>query len=147
MFKKMLVAVDGSKAALRAMEQAIEFQQMTPDAEIFLICVYKHHSLFAASLSVGRPEDLQIPDDTLAGYAKEIVEHAKGVATEIGAKNLRGFVKGGRPSKMIVEFAKSKGIDLIVMGAHGTHDAKDGLLLGSVSHRVASLAHCPTLIV
>jgi nucleotide-binding universal stress UspA family protein len=147
MFKKILVAVDGSKAALRAMEQAIEFQQMTPETEIFLICVYKHHSLFAASLSFGRPEDMQIPDETLAGYAKEIVEHAKAKAIEKDGKHVRGFVKGGRPSKMIVEFAKDKDIDLIVMGAYGTHSDKDGLLLGSVSHRVASLAPCPTLIV
>jgi nucleotide-binding universal stress UspA family protein len=96
---------------------------------------------------VGRPEDLQISDDTLTGYAKEIVEYARKIATEKGGKNIRGFVKGGRPSKMIVTFAEKKEVDLIVMGAHGTHSDKDGLLLGSVSHRVASLAHCPTLIV
>ena len=146
MFTKMLVAVDGSKAALKALDTAIEMQEMT-GADIFLLCVFKHHSLFEASLSMVRPQDIQIPDQALNEYAKEVVEQAKAHAQEMGAKNVRGFVKGGRPSKTIVNFAKEKGIDLIVMGTHGTHSDKDGMLLGSVSHRVASLANCPTLVV
>ncbi|MCH8529990.1 MAG: universal stress protein [Saccharospirillum sp.] len=146
MFNKILVAVDGSKVALKALEKAIEIQKLT-GGEIYLLCVYKHHSLFQASLSIGRPDDLQISDDALSQYAKEVVEHAKQYAKDHGAVKVRGFVKGGRPSKMIVNFAKDKSIDLIVMGSRGTHSDKDGMLLGSVTHRVASLAKCPTLIV
>lgn len=146
MFKKMLVAIDGSRVALKALEKAIEIQQLT-GGEIYLLCIYKHHSLFQASLSIGRPDDLQISDDALSQYAKEVVEHAKQYAKDHGAVKVRGFVKGGRPSKMIVNFAKDKNIDLIVMGSRGTHSDKDGMLLGSVTHRVASLAKCPTLVV
>lgn len=146
MFNKILVAIDGSKVALKALEKAIEIQQLT-QGEIYILCVYKHHSLFQASLSIGRPDDLQISDDALSQYAKEVVEHAKQYAKEHGAIKVRGFVKGGRPSKMIVNFAKDKDVDLIVMGSRGTHSDKDGMLLGSVTHRVASLAKCPTLIV
>lgn len=146
MFNKILVAVDGSKVALKALEKAIEIQKLT-EGEIYILCVYKHHSLFQASLSIGRPDELQIPDDALSQYAKEVVEHAKQYAMEHGATRVRGFVKGGRPSKMIASFAKDKGIDLIVMGSRGTHSDKDGMLLGSVTHRVASLAKCPTLVV
>lgn len=146
MFKKILVAVDGSKSALNALGHAVELQKLT-DAELYLICVYKHHSLFEASLSIGRPDGLQIPDQALSDYAKEVVENAKTQAKDRGASKVRGFVKGGRPSKMIVEFAEDKGVDLIVVGSRGTHSDKDGMFLGSVSHRVASLAKCPTLVV
>lgn len=146
MFKKILVAIDGSKSSLKALDKAIALQKLT-EAEIYLICVYKHHSLFEASLSIGRPENLQIPDKTLSDYSKEIVNHAKEHAKEAGATKVRGFVKGGRPSKVIVQFAEEKGADLIVIGSRGTHSDKDGMLLGSVSHRVASSAKCPVLVV
>ena len=146
MYKKILVAVDGSKAALKALDGAIDMQQLT-GAEIYLLCVFKHHSLFEASLSMVRPQDIQIPDQALNEFAKGVVEQAKEHAKEQGGTKVRGFVKGGRPSKTIVNFAKEKGVDLIVLGRHGTHSDKDGMLLGSVSHRVASLADCPTLVV
>ncbi|MGM0594388.1 MAG: universal stress protein [Pseudomonadota bacterium] len=145
MFKKILVAVDGSKKALEALEQAIEFQQLS-EAEIYLLCVFKHHSLFEASLSMVRPNELQIPDQALMDFAREVVNQAKAYANEHGATQVRGFVKGGRPSKTIVEFAQEHDVDLIVLGTHGTH-SKDGMLLGSVAHRVASMAKCAVLIV
>ena len=52
MFKQS-AAVDGSKTSLKALDKAIELQKLIPDAEIYILCVYKHHSLFEASLSGG----------------------------------------------------------------------------------------------
>ncbi|MGM0767930.1 MAG: universal stress protein [Pseudomonadota bacterium] len=147
MFKRILVAVDGSKTSLKALDKAIDLQKLMPDAEIFILCVYKHHSLFEASLSIGRPVELDIPDKVLSDYAKTVVNHAKELAKEHGATKVRGFVKGGRPSKVIIKFAQDKEADLIVVGTRGTHSDKDGMLLGSVSHRVASHAKCPVLVV
>ena len=146
MFKKILVAVDGSKSSFKAMDKAIELQKLM-DTEIYLMCVYKHHSLFEASLSIGRPDSMDIPDKVLSEYAKEIVNHAKEQAKKKGAVKVRGFVKAGRPSKIITKFAEDKDVDLIVVVSRGTHGDKDGMLLGSVSHRVASRAKCPVLVV
>lgn len=146
MFKKILVPVDGSKQALAALEAAIELQKLT-GASIQLLCVYKHHSLFEASLSMVRPKEMEIPDEALSQYAKEVVEHAKAFAKERGANNVRGFVRSGRPSRAIVESAKKNNFDLIVMGSRGTTGDVDGMLLGSVSQRVAGRAHCPVLVV
>lgn len=146
MFKRILVAVDGSHRALKALDKAIEFQQLT-GAELLLLCVYKHHSLFESSLSMAPPSDLQIPDEALSEHAKNIVEQAKEHAMQRGVKLVRGFVKGGRPSTAIVNFAESREVDLIVMGASGTHTEKDGLFLGSVAHRVTGRGSCPTMVV
>jgi nucleotide-binding universal stress UspA family protein len=146
MFKRILVAVDGSMTSFDAVTRAIELQKLT-GAEIFLICVYKHHSLFEASLSIGRPAEMDIPDKVLSEYAKGVVNHAKELAKERGATHVRGFVKSGKPSRVIVKFAKDKDADLIVVGTRGTHSDKDGLFLGSVSHRVTSNAKCPVLVV
>lgn len=147
MFKRILVAVDGSTTSLKALDKAIEFQKLMPDTEIYILCVYKHHSLFEASLSIGRPVEMDIPDKILSEYAKEVVNHAKDLAKEHGATKVRGFVKAGRPSRVIVKFAQDKEADLIVVGTRGTHSDKEGVILGSVSHRVASHAKCPVLVV
>lgn len=146
MFERILVAVDGSEGALHALDKAVEIQQIT-DAEIYLLCVFKHHSLFEASLSMVRPEQVQIPDQALKEYATEVANHAKQHAIDKGATKVRAFVKGGRPSKTIVKFAKEKGVDLIVVGTRGTNGDIEGYFMGSVSQRVASRAKCPTLVV
>jgi nucleotide-binding universal stress UspA family protein len=49
-------------------------------------------------------------------------------------------------TKSIVSYSKSKKIDLIVMGAHGT-TGLDKLILGSVSESVIHRVRCPVLIV
>ncbi|OZB18477.1 MAG: universal stress protein UspA [Marinobacter sp. 34-60-7] len=147
MFKRILVAVDGSKTSLKALDKAVAFQKLMPDTEIFILCVYKHHSLLEASLSIGRPDVMDIPDKVLSDYAKEVVNHAKNLAKEHGATKVRGFVKSGKPSRVIVKFAEDKGADLIVVGTRGTNTDKEGMFLGSVSHRVASRAKCPVLVV
>ncbi|MBR2512829.1 MAG: universal stress protein [Halomonas sp.] len=147
MFNRILVPVDGSKGAIKALEKAIGLHMLT-GAELYLLCVFKHHSLLEASLSMVRPNKLDIPDDALKEYATEIAVHAKSYAIELGADSIRvrAFVKGGRPSRTIVRFARKRECDLIVIGAQGTNGEKN-LLLGSVSQRVAGAAHCPTLVV
>jgi nucleotide-binding universal stress UspA family protein len=52
----------------------------------------------------------------------------------------------GSPAEVIVSMAEEQNIDLIVMGARGLGPVKERLL-GSVSHRILTLAHCATLIV
>ena len=52
----------------------------------------------------------------------------------------------GDPAETILKVAKTRDIDLIVMGARGM-GRLHGLLLGSTSQKVLSLAPCPVLIV
>jgi universal stress protein A len=50
------------------------------------------------------------------------------------------------PATSIVEYAKTEGIDLIVVGTHG-RGAVAHLLMGSVAERVVRTAPCPVLTV
>jgi nucleotide-binding universal stress UspA family protein len=52
----------------------------------------------------------------------------------------------GSPAEVIVSMAEEQKADLIVMGARGLGPIKERLL-GSVSHRILTLARCATLIV
>ncbi|MEO5631598.1 MAG: universal stress protein [Nitrospiraceae bacterium] len=55
-------------------------------------------------------------------------------------------VRIGSPAEVIVSMAEEQKADLIVMGARGLGPIKERLL-GSVSHRILTLAPCATLIV
>lgn len=145
MFDRILVAVDGSDHALKALRYAVGLQEKF-GSDLFLLCVYRHHSLLEASMSMVRPEEPENLDDSMREFAGTVVEKAKEVAAEQGAKDLRGFIKGGPPARTIVGFAEDKKADLIVLGSRGVGDI-ERYLLGSVSHKVTSLAECPVLVV
>lgn len=143
MFKRILAPVDGSKASQHALDIAVDIAEKY-SAELVVLCVYKHHSSLDASLYMIRPYDDDPPDKALLEFATEVVEAAKDQASQSGFENITGYVKQGQPSRTIVSFAKDHAIDLIVIGSRGAGDI-EGFLLGSVSHKVTSLAQCPCL--
>jgi nucleotide-binding universal stress UspA family protein len=145
MFERILVPVDGSDRALAAVELAVDLQNKC-DSELMLLCVYRHYSLLEASMSMVNPQRPENLDQSMRDYAQSVVEHAKQHAVAHGSKNIRGFVKSGPPARTIVNFAKDKNISLIILGSRGLGDV-EGYLLGSVSHKVTSLSHCPTMVV
>ncbi|MBC7281886.1 universal stress protein [Hoeflea sp.] len=145
MFERILVAVDGSEGSKKALRLASKLQQ-TCDSELMILTVFRHHSLLEASMSMVRPDDPQNLDDAMRGYAKEVAEEAKKIAAEAGASRIRAFVKGGQPARMIVKFGEEHKADLIIVGSRGQGDVQ-GFLLGSVSHKVTSLAKIPVMVV
>ena len=145
MFDRILVAVDGSDRALGALKLAVGLQGKY-GSELMLLCVYRHHSLLEASMSMVRPEAPENLDDSMREFAAEVVQNAKEFAAGLGATDVRGFIKSGPPSRTIVRFAEDKEVNLIVLGSRGLGDV-EGYLLGSVSHKVTSLASCPVMVV
>lgn len=144
MFERILVAVDGSSGADKALGLAASLQALC-SGELLVLTVYRHHSLLEASMSMVRPEEPENLDDALRDYATQLAEDAKARARAAGATNVRGFVKSGQPARTIVKFAEEHDADLIVVGSRGLGDV-EGFLLGSVSHKVTSLARCPVLV-
>jgi nucleotide-binding universal stress UspA family protein len=76
---------------------------------------------------------------------ERLVEDAESRAEEQGIA-ARTVVRAGDPASVILEAAKAEQADLIAMGRRGLGDLA-GLLLGSVSHKVAHLAECACLTV
>lgn len=145
MFERIMVPVDGSDRALAALELAVQLQEKC-GSELLILCVYRHYSLLEASMSMVNPDRPENLDQSMQEHAKNVVEQAKKHAADSGSKNMRGFVKSGPPARTIVNFAKDKNADLIILGSRGLGDV-EGYLLGSVSHKVTSLSHCPTMVV
>jgi nucleotide-binding universal stress UspA family protein len=146
MFKVILVPVDGSKHALKAVDVAADLAQKYA-ADLLLLSVFRHISNLESTHSLVKTKDeVGSAEATLRDLAREVIDEALARARERGAGKIETFVKRGQPARTIVAFAKSKGADVIIMGSRGLGDMT-GLLLGSVSHKVSSLADCTCITV
>lgn len=145
MFKHILVPIDGSENALAALEKAVDLQKLS-GAKLTILTIYRHHSMLEASFSMVRPQEPENMDDIMRSAAKEAAESAKARAAELGASDVRAFVKNGPVARNIVAFAEEHDIDLIVIGSRGMGSI-ESFLLGSVSHKVTGMAKCPVMVV
>ena len=145
MFDHILVPHDGSKGGERALWKAVELAKLC-GAALTVLTVYRHHSLLEASFSMVRPIEPGNMDDIMRSQCRDVAEFAKSVAADAGIERTRAFVKAGHPARTIIAFAKEHKCDLIVMGTRGAGSIEN-YLLGSVSHKVTGLAHCPVMTV
>ncbi len=147
MFTNILLAVDGSEHALNATDRACTLASQC-GARLTILTVAKPikgmsgqvREFMYAEHIVGEPQYV------LSEMAKSVLIEAAKRARQAGLQNVKTVVREGQPARRIVEYAKEHEADLIVLGSRGLGDI-GGLLLGSVSHKVISLAECNCLIV
>ena len=90
----------------------------------------------------GEPEgEAEAAADYFEERKREVAEAAKRHGIEIACES-----RAGHAAKVIVNFAKEGGYDLIVIG-HSDHSELWGRLLGDTADRIADHAHCSVLIV
>lgn len=140
MFKTILVAIDGSGHANKAMRYAGNLAK-TYDATLALLAVDGLRPLKGALAELAHSEDLGRQDvfERILSSARIMADvHASTRVTETSRK--------GDPADEILEEAKRIGADLIVVGGRGL-GAYAELLLGSVSRKVLHLAKVPVMVV
>lgn len=77
--------------------------------------------------------------EALNTVGESIIHQAQRRARKQGANDIETVVTAGSPAKKIIEFADRSNADFIVMGSWGFRNL-EGLLLGSVPHKVSHLA-------
>ena len=142
----ILAAVDGSEHACRALAFGAELAKRY-GARVLVVGVYRHHSPLESTHSLVRGrEEIESPDAALGRLARETVEQGLSDARAQGVGAVEGLVRRGPPARTIVAVAREHAVDVIVMGSRGLGDV-EGVLLGSVSHKVSSLAECTVITV
>lgn len=138
LFKKILVAVDGSKHSDKAAQYARGVAR-TQGAELILLhCAGNIPRIIGGSAREKLEKDLM-------DAGRKLVENYKGLCDGFTVcYNIE--VRIGDPANVLIKFAEENGVDLIVMGSRGLTDL-EGLLLGSVTHHVLQRTCCPVLIV
>ena len=143
LFERILVAIDGSEHSINALEKAIQIAEKY-DGKITLLHAYTP-SLVALPKEYVLIETTPERVDLSGEIGASILADAKAKAETAGVQ-VETLLKLGQPVEMIIEASDNGRFDLIVMGARGLGPIKE-MLLGSVSHGVASHARCPVLIV
>ena len=137
MMKNILVPVDGSEGADRAIEKAVMLAQTCGAKLNFLYVANINQLAINAVLSDAILDSVTKAGNVILDHALEMVP--AGVAKE-------SFSDTGSPAVVILDFAETNDIDLIVMGSRGLGVVK-GVLLGSVSQYVVEQSKCPVLVV
>lgn len=147
MFKRILVAVDGSEHALRAAEVAADLAARY-QARLVILTVAKPLRSMSPSVRdyIQAEHMVGEPQYVLSDMARAALTQAEHKARDHGVSNIKTAVREGPPARRIVEYAREHDNDVIVMGSRGLGDV-EGLLLGSVSHKVTTLAHCTCVTV
>jgi nucleotide-binding universal stress UspA family protein len=136
-FKNILVALDGSKGASKALDEAIYLarENQAVITGVFVIPLF--------SVNVAKPASKM--GKMFAKAGKKVLDEAKTRCAKNGVLFYEKILCGNEGFK-IVSFAKNKRVDLVVMGSRGRSNIKE-FFLGSVSHYVAHKSQIPVLIV
>ena len=176
MIKRVLVAIDGSEHANRATDLACKMASRF-GADLIVVHVVPDKPLSEAERKMAEVEfqaevardfdfarfaeardDVRLMSRRLTEQAVEtgrrfrvalgerLMEDAKARARQQAVPSVRTVLREGDPAAAILNLAREENADIIVMGRRGLGDLA-GLLLGSVSHKVAHLAECACLTV
>jgi len=143
---KILVAIDGSEHADKALNFALDLAEKY-SATITLVNVFQVPMFGYLGEPFAYPALLAEFTNEVKKAHEQILSKALKKAKELKPSlKISTVLEEGRPSDKIVETAKEGNFDLIVMGHRGLGKVKE-FFLGSVSDRVADEVHCPVLIV
>jgi nucleotide-binding universal stress UspA family protein len=136
-YSRILVAYDHSEPSKRALQSAIKLASINPKIEIDVL------NVIHVPAPIEYPYNIYMDFDDMKKIcydeAKKNLLEAEKLLNQIPNKTTT-FILEGMAAQTIVEFAKEKDCDLIVMGCRGLSGLKE-LFLGSVSHNV--LQHSP----
>ena len=139
MFKKILCPVDFSKFTEEVIAYAADIAKQY-GAELHVLHVIPNLTYFTPYESFLTPENLvavekNIQDEVERDFGK-ILKHID--------MEIKRVVKTGVAFVEIIDYAKSEGIDLIVMGTHG-RSGIEHILIGNVAEKVVRKSPCPVM--
>jgi nucleotide-binding universal stress UspA family protein len=142
-FRSVLVPVDGSAHAKKALAEAVDLVQAT-GAELTVMTSVPDAVTWGTVTAPSAAGDIQaLIADSEQGFRTLLDEAVATVPESLGAKKVEGY---GPAGPAIVKQVDAGGHDLVVMGSRGRGEVAS-LLLGSVSHHVVHSTRAAVLIV
>ena len=152
MYRKILVAFDGSEPSRNALNHAVSIAvQWKAELTILSVVprvmmpVFPDEGFGAAPIAAAR-DMIDYQDKMREIYARSLKEVEDNVKEAFPDLKVSSSLLEGRPSSTIVEEAERDGADLIVMGSRGLGGIT-GWILGSTSRRVVESCTRPVLVV
>lgn len=138
MFAKILVAVDGSESSKKAFDKSVFLAQKC-NSKLYVVHVvldWEYGGDSAATFEL---------IDELRARGTELLQQCKNQALQSNVQ-VETVLEQGDHAHEIIEVAKRKDCELIIMGSRGMSPIKE-LMLGSVSLKVMHHASCPVMVV
>jgi nucleotide-binding universal stress UspA family protein len=147
MYKKILIATDGSEIAGKAVAHGIALGK-EQGSHVSVIAVSEMWSALemAHDAARGRTDPIGDYEGLATAAAKKVLDRAGEIAKLQGIQCELIHVADKHPAEGIIGAANEIGADLIVVGSHGRRGV-NRLLLGSQANEVVTLSKVPVLIV
>jgi nucleotide-binding universal stress UspA family protein len=142
--RRLLVALDGSLAAERALDAALELG-IAGSAAVILSHVMQPP---VASAAPYLPDTIHLTHEEIAAREAYVQEYLDGVAGSIGLQGrdvTTRIIVDYEPALGILDLADEAAADLLVMGTHGRGGVRR-MILGSVADKVIRGTHRPVLV-
>lgn len=139
MFRKILLAYDGSPGAKRALDAALELTHVS-GAELWALAVEERLPHYAATI-----DEVEGAKEFANHFYQEAISVAYLRALKLGVE-LKSEIRAGHAARTIVDFTKEGGFDLVVLGSNG-HSRAWTMFLGTTAEKVSRHVHCTVLLV
>ena len=140
--RHVMVATDGSKGANRAVDVAAEFEKAL--AGDLLIATVADTSLGEEARQLARAEGSI--GDAMEALMAQTLKTAEIRARRLGVTQVELREGSGDVAQSLIDIAASSSVEMVVLGRRGRGQLA-GLLLGSVSQKLVSLAPCAVVVV
>jgi nucleotide-binding universal stress UspA family protein len=138
-FRKILVANDGSEHARKALTSAVGLAASW-NSELHMICVEEHLPHYAAT--VGEVLEEKGEEDS---YFEALAKEARAEAADAGVE-LKVVITPGHEVETVIRYAGDNQFDLLVIGFMG-HSRVLGRIMGGSAANLTRLSPCSVLVV
>ena len=147
MYKRILVAIDGSESGDRALKEALSLAGVHRAMLRLVHVVDMVPPYFSGDTNF---IDVVAVEEALAQSGRQILQKAHALATTAGIPAETALLKTGVPERRIADVvvaeAKRWPADLIVVGTHGRRGLSH-LFLGSVAEGIVRISTVPVLLI
>lgn len=145
MYKRILIATDGSPLSEKAVESGLELAGLSGASVVALKVVPRYpRSYFEGGLPV-EAVDIKRIEKQWSDAAKELLDKVKARGTANGVSVKTVVAKSDLIAEAVISTATKNKCDLIVMASHGRKGVKR-LLLGSETQHVLTHSSIPVLV-
>jgi len=149
MYTHILIATDGSELAQKGVDHGLSLAKNLGAKVTILTATEPFPYSASAGVAAGwvpGPDDVSLYEQGQKETADKLLADAKAAATAKGVTAETVQVPDTYPAEAIIETAKAKGCDLIVMASHGRRGL-GRLILGSQTAEVLHASTVPVLVV
>ena len=139
---RIFVATDGSAGADRAVDTASMLAK-TSDADLIILTIGGNISGAELRKLAETAGDLS---EAMENTADKILTRARKRALHAGARRVKVETGWGDPAETIIDAIRRQKANMLVIGRRG-RGRLSGILLGSVSQKLATLAPCVVVVV